>query len=298
MISLAQYIEEYYNSELYQHLEIEFNLMTLNEGFGFSKEVHRVSKKIIEQIEKNIEKSSIKISDINCSFFKTIEITLINKNVDKSEGESYIKKCSKENVYFGIIFNKKHYDYLELLSTIEHEVLHIYQNYNLLNKSTTLIKRLDKDNYRSYNDFKNVSSSLDIMKLVLYYTNKYEISAFIQQDLAILKKENPQNAKATYEIIKKTEYYNLLKMLNEFKENFSEYLEDFDELYKQIVTNDRNLTKEQIKKKLKKRIDEAWKYYIVKISKSCTEFSEFKFPNNVNEMKSKLLEWSKFNNKI
>ena len=275
--------------ELYLHLAIEYNLKYLNESRSIPKGLENVANLVIDKLKNNNLKSlNLKIAT-NEDFCRNLIIYIKFKTTGNSEGETKLENCNKDNAEFGLILNKTNIDWIDIKSTIMHELMHIYQNYKCLLNNKSLITAFNKKGYDKYSDFEDISKDKDFIKSIFYYIDKDEIPAFIQQYITLLEKENPQCASDAFDIISKTEYYVLLKGLYDNADNLDKIFPDIENIYKDIF-RDCQLTKSQILSKLSKVIKKSYKRFLTKISKACIEKNSFTTGRSNREFMKKIIE--------
>lgn len=262
---------EFKNEEFYWHLVLEYNKKYLFEAYSFVQEICQLSPKIIKKILTNLDKNEIVFKKLNASFFKTLTIKLVQNNNSKDvvDGESDIDTSNKENIYLILEFNK--YDYLkeELKDTIEHELVHLYQNFHHLKNNKSLRKQIDKRFYDNYSDIEDLSNPVDKLKFIIYLFDPDECTPKIQGMLAKIDGRKLSNPHKTFDIVSQEAYYKQMKKYHESRKNLEGIIPMLPECYRLIFPKWESLTREQILGKLEKYIDKNWNNFLTKLSKAC-----------------------------
>lgn len=283
MISLNNFINRPYEyDELYWHLLIEFKLTypTLCESYSFASEIYKVSEKILDIILKNLDKDKVEITDIKASFFNKLTIYL--KQSKFLNGYTLADKQTKENVYITLELNKTSKpDKIDLLGTLEHELLHAYEGHHILAHNKSITKTYTKGGYNKIVDlYNNKNPDEELAKYMLYIFNPHEIRAYIHQTLTEIMTKKPNNAIEAWNLVSKTEYHQSLVIFYSNKDNIVKYLKDNHKIdickgYREVYDN-KDITDTQIKHKIIAYIDKGWKTYVNKMSKACVGRFEYK----------------------
>lgn len=261
----------YENDEFYWHLVLDFSKRYINEAYSFVQEICALSPKIIKKIQNNLDKSLIEFTKLKASFFRELEIEIINKK-DLSivvNGDADIDKSTKENLYITLELNKNDYDKGELKDTIEHELVHLYQNFHHLKNNKSLRQTLDKRFYDNYTDIENLSDPKDQLKLIIYLFDPDECTEKIQGMLAKIDGRKLTNPRKVFDIVSKEAYYKNMKYYYDNVDDLENTIPGLANYYRDIFPKWKSLTRDQIISKLQKYIKKNWKSFQIKLSKAC-----------------------------
>lgn len=259
------------NEEFYWHLILEYSRKYIFESYSFVQEICKLSPKIIQKIQNNLDKNRIEFKKLNASFFKTLTIDLVqnNKLHQIVNGDGDIDSSDKENIFIEIEFNKNDFDKFELKDTIEHELVHLYQNYHHIKNNKSLRQQIDKRFYDSYTDIEDLSNPIDKLKFIIYLFDPDECTSKIQGMLAKIDGRKLSNPKKVFELVSQEGYYKEMKKYYEAKDKLEEIIPGLPECYRIIFPKWKSLTREQILRKLEKYIYKNWKIFLNKLSKAC-----------------------------
>lgn len=286
MISLKQFIKadipehkenndftpnEYEDEELYWHLVLEYSKKYVNESYSFVQEICKLSPAIVKKIISNIDEDEIEFDDLHASFFNVLKIKLIHKD-DISEivnGDADIDKSTKETALMTLDINKNDYDEDELMDTIEHELVHIYQTINHQKNKKSLRASLDKRFYDDYTDIEDIDDPKDHLKFIIYLFDKDECSAKIQGMLAKFSGRQLTNPRKVFNKVSKEGYYEHMKYYYDNVDSLETIIPGLANYYRDIFPKWKSLTREQILKKLHTYITKNWNRFLQKLSKAC-----------------------------
>lgn len=296
MINLDEYIKEmtthknydgqydYLDNIILDHCYIHyaFNYRLITEGYiyendGTFPEQHKLVKFIKNEIDN--EKKQTYILDLNYSFINKLHI--------------YLRENSKSDINGGYIYdNEKYDDYNEirwykdnekfrfaeiiiynydknpdgLEEMLYHETKHLWDDYIEISKKNSFLS----DKIKKSLDYKLKKENIeDILKNIIYYSEDYEISAYISQINSILKNGYIDIKEAFNDIYDSYIYQN-------YKFIYYILLNDTykDEILKHISIKEYN--------KIKKNIKYAWKKIIkVTYEVCCNHLTDYRMTPNI-----------------
>lgn len=274
MRKISEYLFNYESDYLYWHLVLEYQKKYMFEAYSFVKEICNLAPKIIDIINKNLDKKKLEIDDLNASFFKKLILTIdTESDLPMVGADADLRKSDKNTAYVTLFINPNEMDEEELRSTIEHELVHIYQNTHALEHGKSIQQSIDKRGYDTYTDFTGNICEIRLKEL-LYYFDPDEISARIQGIISKVKPGELSNPKKVWDIVKDNETYKHMKFIYDIRNQLNIWIPGLAEWYRGMFPKWKSLTAEQIEKKIIDYVTKNWRIFINKLSKACVGKSE------------------------
>lgn len=229
------------------------------ESYGKNDMVHKISERLIKIINKNIGKLILNKQITLKSEIKTIEsVTFINDIINiklsdrfygnVNQGVYFIKNdtiqdlvlnlkliLSKDELSAKILLNNS------IFSTIEHEFLHVIENYQTFsnNRALSISWNMDKELKKMQNKYKNSINWTEISYFI-YLSLPHEIRARIQQLNKEIEQQHIKGIKDVVDFIKNTKTYKDLDFLSKMDENIllNKLKQDID--YNSIISDFNN----------------------------------------------------------
>lgn len=183
------FVEMYYNRKkksggfIFEENLREGDFSLLCEQYGIFKGCEDIAKEILEAVksmtENNINNWLFSIG--NSDFIKTLEITIKYRTSSSFLTNSEVKegKYDPLRLIIGIIGT-----YKDLFSSIMHELLHAYENYQRLSVNNTSIENVAKKIGYDKNPISRTPSYSDVkqkISYILYHLTDFERNAYIAQ---------------------------------------------------------------------------------------------------------------------
>lgn len=229
MKTLKEYIEE----SLFKHIAIELkNEDIIYEKYGEYDGCNELAKYIANLIYE-------KKSDIDLTYNDVCHIENIvfdKMHIRFKEGKEYAEYIIENtgNIsdtgrlsYVEIYIQNNSHNIPKLTSMIEHELMHIYNDYMLYQKGIhTFLELFSSETYKKYRDFNSqyYHTSVRELKLALYLLNEYEKNAFIAQLCSEIKEikagypNNALNANKMYDIVRTLDIWKAYWQVGKFIE--------------------------------------------------------------------------------
>ena len=209
------FIEYFYgNDKAFIKEQLIKDRKKLFESYGLFDNCTGIAQKVYNTI-KSFPKSSILHVPVGHKFVDVIKVTITS---DNENGASYQpNKCEVDNNgrFNVLVINidksliKSH---KKLLGSIMHELMHAYQDYNLIQKGYSLKDRMTDYGYYSNEIGKYEDDEIkDTVSWLLYYLNGYERGAYISDIRGQLEgcRKVFNNISEVIDFIKNTDtYYN------------------------------------------------------------------------------------------
>ena len=271
------YLDNIILDHCYIHYAFNYRLVTesnIYENDGAFPQQHKLIKFILEEINK--EQKDTYIFNLNYDFIKKLHIYLRTNNIKNING-GYIANNSDcglrlkfrpdtpqhyeyitienstftENLLDKLIYEIIIYNYDKypdgLIEMLYHETKHLWDDYIEISKKNIFLNdKIKKSlNYKFNN--KNIN---DTLKDIIYYSEDYEISAYITQINGVLKKSYIDIKEAFNDIYDcpiyqnyKFIYYSIIS--DEYKDKLLKYISNKE--YNKIKNNIRSVWKKIIK---------------------------------------------------
>jgi hypothetical protein len=182
------------------------------------------------------------------------------------KGKNFYGSCffkDVENLKCIINIEYSYWDEYELKRLITHELLHLYELYNRVNKNSK--NRLQWNLIKIINSIKTEDKLINDLKTLIYWTSDQEINASIAELYPILYSKNSTNKDELKKELHSNRIYKIIEQTESF--DWRNYKLDFDKLY----------------------------YFFEKISKIKTnqKFNLFKNPKTHKDIMENLNNWQK-----
>ena len=258
-------LEEYIEESLFKHIAIELkNEDIIYEKYGEYEGCYELAKYIADKLNEN--KSDIDIyyddvKDIENIVFDHLHINYSNIG---NYGDYVVEKT-------GELSSTNHLSYVAMniyddlknhkrtISIIEHELTHIFNDYELYQKGLkTFLDLFSNVSYKRYKEFNSDKYKFSVreFKLAIYLLNEYEKNTFIAQlcsEIRELKKSyqnsNYINANKMYDMIKDLDiwkaYFEIGKFIiryNEGKLSIKDQnyiVDEWKQMYNEKITIDK-----------------------------------------------------------
>lgn len=195
----------------------------LFESYGLFNGCNEIAQKVYDTI-KSFPKSNVLYVPVGHKFVDVIKLTIIYIGYDGAMYEP--NKCEvDENGHFKVLSISIDSDLIKshkkLFGSIMHELMHAYQDYNLIQKGYSLKSQMMNYGYYSNNIGQYENDNIkDMISWLLYYLNGYERSAYVSDIRGQLEacKKVFNNISEIVDYIKNTDTYFNYEVIFQYSE--------------------------------------------------------------------------------